>query len=127
MMHSREEKALGRWFEAWIQKDASAIGEVFAKEIVYSECYGPVYRGLEQIRRWFGDWNQKGRVLEWTIRETYRDGDCLIAVWFFLCEFEGNTDGFDGVTISRFDAEGKIISLREFQSKAEHTLVYGEA
>lgn len=64
-------------------------------------------------------------MLEWTIKEVYRDGDALIAVWYFLCDYEGSIGGFDGVTIARFDSDEKIASLREFQSKAEHILPYG--
>ena len=78
------------------------------------------------LRRWFSDWNQNGRVLEWTIKETYRDGDVLIAVWYFLCDYEGSIGSFDGVTIARFDDEEKIISLREYQSDSKHVFPYGE-
>ena len=125
MRNSGKEAAIRRWFEAWLAQDASAIDDVFDEEIVYSECYGPEYRGISQIHRWFDDWNRKGRVLEWTIREMYCDADCLIAVWYFRCEYEGNTDGFDGVTLAKINEDGKIASLREFQSKAEHILPYG--
>ena len=43
-----------------------------------------------------------------------------------LCDYEGNVDGFDGVTIAEFDADMKICDLKEFQSKAEHNYPYGE-
>ncbi|MBR5288604.1 MAG: nuclear transport factor 2 family protein [Clostridia bacterium] len=119
-------RTLERWFAAWIERDASVINDVFAGKIVYSECYGPEYRGIGQIHRWFDEWNRKGRVLEWTIRESYCDGDTIIAVWYFCCEYEGNTAGFDGVTIARFGAEGKITSLREFQSDPKHVFPYGK-
>ena len=121
-----KESSLRRWFSAWIDRDAGVIDEVFAQNIVYSECYGPEYRGLAQIHRWFADWNQKGRVLEWTIREMYCDGDALIAVWYFLCDYEGSVGGFDGVTIAKFSEEGKIVSLREYQSDSKHVFPYGE-
>lgn len=44
----------------------------------------------------------------------------------FECDYEGNVDGFDGVTIAEFDADMKICDLKEFQSKAEHNYPYGE-
>ena len=34
----------------------------FTENAVYTECYGPEYRGIEQIEKWFADWNKKGRV-----------------------------------------------------------------
>lgn len=46
--------------------------------------------------------------------------------WYFKCDYEGNVDGFDGVTIAEFDANMKICDLKEFQSKAEHYCPYGE-
>lgn len=95
-------------------------------EIVYSECYGPEYRGIEQIKRWFSAWNAVGRVLQWRIDEMHRDGDMLVATWFFLCRYDGEVGGFNGVTLARFDEANRIISLREFQSMAEHELPYGE-
>lgn len=44
----------------------------------------------------------------------------VIAEWYFKCNYEGNADDFDGVTIAEFDDDMKICELREFQSKAEH-------
>ncbi len=117
---------LKRWFSAWIEQDAGEIDEVFAEGIVYSECYGPEYRGIAQIKRWFEDWNRRGRVIEWIIRESWQEGDTVVAEWYFRCEYDGEMDGFDGVTIARFGDEGKIVHLREFQSKAEHIFPYGE-
>ena len=72
------------------------------------------------------DWNCRGRVLVWDIREIYQDGDHLIAEWYFQCVFDGVTDGFDGVSLIRFNPVGKIVSLREYQSKSEHIYPYGE-
>lgn len=37
------------------------------ENIVYSECYGPEYRGISQIVKWFVEWNKRGKVLEWNI------------------------------------------------------------
>ena len=117
---------LQKYFLAWIDGDIETVGALFSDDIVYTECYGPEYRGIDQILRWFGDWNRKGRVLEWTIKRTFEQGDTIIAEWYFECEYEGNTDGFDGVTIADFDGSGKIVRLCEFQSKAEHYFPYEE-
>jgi len=120
------EQALRSWFSAWIDRNAAVIDEIFADSVAYSECYGPEYRGIGQVKRWFQVWNRKGSVLRWDMHETFRDGDVLIATWYFCCEYEGKTDGFDGVTIAQFDKNGKIVSLREFESKAEHVFPYGD-
>lgn len=52
-------------------------------------------------------------------------GNTAVVEWFFQCDYEGNVDGFDGVTIAEFDADMKICDLKEFQSKAEHYYPYG--
>lgn len=115
---------IGRWFEAWLRQDAAGLEELFAPDAVYSECYGPEYHGLPQIRQWFADWNQRGRVLQWDIRRIRHCGETAVAEWYFCCDYGGNVDGFDGVSLIDFDREGKIAALREFQSKAEHCFPY---
>ena len=88
--------------------------------------YGPEYHGLAQILRWFKDWNARGRVLEWSVKRVIEKDRTAVAEWYFKCEYDGVTDGFDGVTIADFDENGKIVKLCEFQSKAEHYYPYGE-
>lgn len=115
-----------KYFQAWIDVDIKIVKEIFSNDIIYSECYGPEYHGLSQIIHWFEEWNTKGKVLEWTIKQVIEHNKSVIVEWYFKCNYDGNTDGFDGVTIADFDNNGKIISLREFQSKAEHYFPYGE-
>ena len=115
------------YFQAWLEQDLEAVKEIFAENVVYSECYGPEYRGLSQIIRWFTEWNERGRVLEWRIKRALQENKTLVAEWYFQCRYEGVIDGFDGVSIVDFDDEMKIVKLREFQSKAEHYFPYGEA
>lgn len=114
------------YFASWLRQDRSRFADIFADDVVYTECYGPEYHGLGQVERWFDDWNCRGRVLVWDIREIYQDGDHLIAEWYFQCVFDGVTDGCDGVSLIRFNPAGKIVSLREYQSKSEHVYPYGE-
>lgn len=119
-------EAVCSYFAAWLEKNASVLPEVFAKDAVYSKCYGPEYRGLDQIQSWFADWNRRGTVLQWDIKNMISSGNTVCAEWYFRCEYDGNTDGFDGVSWIEFDVEGKICALREFQSKTEHCFPYGQ-
>lgn len=118
-------EAIRTYFAAWLTGDASELPNLFACDAVYSECYGPEYRGLHQIQRWFADWNRRGKVLRWEIRHAIECGNTLCAEWYFQCEYDGNVDGFDGVSWIEFDKDGKIKALREFQSRAEHCFPYG--
>ena len=62
------EEVIRKYFQSWLDKDIDAVKENFSDEVIYSECYGPVYEGIEQIIRWFEDWNRKGTVLQWDIK-----------------------------------------------------------
>lgn len=119
------EDVIKNYFLSWIQKDQTAFADTFSKEIVYSECYGPEYRGITEVIKWFNDWQEHGSVLTWNIKSMIQEKDMLVAEWYFRCVYDGVEDGFDGVSLVRFDAENKIVSLKEFQSKAEHYYPYG--
>ena len=117
---------LRQWFHAWLENDAGSIDHIFTDGIVYSECYGPEYHGIEQIKKWFAEWNKKGKVLEWTIKQMIQQDSILVAEWRFKCIYNDIEDEFDGVTIAEFDNDMRISKLREFQSKAEHYFPYEE-
>ena len=119
-------EVIQKYFKAWLNVDIDVLSDVFSTDIIYSEYYGPEYHGISQILKWFDDWNQKGKVLEWTIKRSIEKNNTIVVEWFFKCEFEGNIDGFDGVTIADFDKEGKINRLCEFQSKPDYYYPYGE-
>lgn len=119
-----QEELVRSWFQAWLDKDGSAITWLFAEDAVYSECYGPEYHGAEQLQQWFADWNQRGTVLEWRIKGFLHDGNHLAVEWYFQCEYDQETGGFDGVSLIEFDENRRIKVLKEFQSKAEHCFPY---
>ena len=62
------EEVIRKYFQCWLDKDIDAVKGIFSDDIIYSECYGPVYKGIGQIIRWFEEWNQKGTVLQWDIK-----------------------------------------------------------
>lgn len=116
----RYTETIEKYFEAWITKDEAVLPIIFSDKVIYTECYGPQYQGVSQIRRWFADWNLRGTVLQWNIKNVLESGNTLCVEWYFRCEYDGVTDGFDGVSWIEFDEAGKIVNLREFQSKSEH-------
>lgn len=113
-----------KYFQSWLDNDVEIVKQTFSENALYSECYGPEYHGLSQIVTWFENWNNKGQVLEWTIKRIFEQNQTLIVEWFFRCNYDGKIDGFDGVTIADFDKDMKILKLCEFQSKAEHYYPY---
>lgn len=122
----QRENVITRYFQAWMDKDGTVLRQTFADDAVYTESYGPEHRGLPQIERWFADWITRGVVLQWPVKRFIHQGNVAVAEWYFACDYDHTTSGFDGVTIAEFNDAGKIVSLREFQSKAEHYSPYAE-
>lgn len=125
MEKAKREKLIEAYFYMWVQRDFALIDRIFSPDILYSECYGPEYRGLDEIRMWIEEMTQKQRVLEWTIKRYVHQGDTAAVEWFFKDEVEGAVRGFDGVSLVDFAADGRIAAIREFASKAEHIRPYG--
>lgn len=115
-----KEKLIKRYFQSWINKNSSTLNATFASNIIYSECYGPEYHGLATVEKWFDDWNKKGTVLKWDIKQFIHQGNKTAVEWYFQCEYENEIGEFDGVSLIEFDHDGLIISLKEFQSKLPH-------
>ena len=44
-------EVIRKYFQWWLDKDCDAVKEIFSDDIIYSECYGPVYNGIGQIIR----------------------------------------------------------------------------
>ena len=88
-----------KYFQAWINKDIEVVKQTFSENAIYSECYGPEYHGLSQIEKWFEDWNNKGQVLEWTIKRILECNNTLIAEWYFKCDYDGIVDSMSIIQI----------------------------
>ena len=84
----------------------------------------PEYHGIRQIQQWFHDWNQKGTVQKWDVKQIYISRNTAIIEWYFQCNYCNTPGAFDGVTIAQFDGNNKIYNLKEFQSKCDHEYPY---
>lgn len=116
----QREQCVHDYFSAWLHKDASVWRKSFADDAAYSECHGPCYRGVEMLERWFRDWNERQTVTIWRIKQFLHDGLRCAVEWHFACRNNsGESAAFDGVSLIEFTADGKIVSIKEFQAKAE--------
>lgn len=118
------ESVIVSYFQSWINKDSSKLTEIFSADITYIECYGPEYQGVEMIKRWFHDWNQKGTVLQWDIKQFIHQDNVTAVEWYFKCEYMGNVSDFDGVSLIEFDQDNRIVNVKEFQSELPHYCPY---
>lgn len=120
------EDIIQKYFESWLQKDSSGLKEIFHPNAIYIESYGPAYRGINEILQWFNDWNKSGSVLRWDIKRFVHDGNNTVCEWCFECEYNGNADGFNGVSWITFEEQDKIIELKEFVSKTPNNYPYSK-
>ena len=121
-MKGREE-IIKKYFDSWLNNNSSVLKEIFDEKIVYSECYGPEYDGIDTVETWFKEWNKRGKVLVWDIHQ----GNKSVAEWYFKCKYDGEIGEFDGVSIIEFNNANYIINLKEFQSKIPHYYPYGNS
>lgn len=54
---TQKEDIVKRYFQSRLDKNIEPLKDIFADDIIYSECYEPKYHGLPQILKWFSDWN----------------------------------------------------------------------
>ena len=118
------EKIIKTYFESWLNNNALILEDIFDSKIIYSECYGPEYHGIEIIKRWFGDWNKQGQVLIWDIKQFIHEANISVVEWHFKCEYNREIGEFDGISLIEFNNVNKIISIKEFQSKTPHYFLY---
>jgi hypothetical protein len=123
LMNEREE-IIKNYFKSWISNNCKILREIFDTEIIYSECYGPEYRGIKVVERWFKDWNERGEVFAWDIKQFIHSSNITVVEWYFKCKYDGDIGEFDGVSLMEFNKDNRIISLKEFQSKIPHYYPY---
>lgn len=113
-MRTRE-NMLRAWFDMWLEKQDAGIDEMFAPDAVYIESWGPEYRGVARIRHWFEEWNARGTVLAWEIRQFIHQVDQTVVEWYFHSAMrDGREEEFEGVSLVRWTRDGKIRLLQEF-------------
>lgn len=103
------------WFDMWLKKKCTGIEKIFSDDAVYTESWGPKYCGLQNIAHWFNEWNTRGTVLKWDIKQFFHKENQTVVEWYFKNEMkDGNIDEFDGVSLIEWNSENKICSLKEF-------------
>ena len=110
-----QERMLRLWFEMWLQRADLGIVNIFSSDAIYIESWGPEYRGVEQIKLWFEEWNTRGRVLQWDIKQFFHKEGQTVVEWYFKnTMYNGTVEAFDGMSLVQWDPEGKICFLKEF-------------
>ena len=72
-MKREKERIIRSWFEMWLHKEDTDIQDLFEENAVYIESWGPKYHGAEKIKHWFYEWNTRGEVLKWDIKQIFHN------------------------------------------------------
>ena len=111
----QRESKIRQWFSMWLDKQDTGIEELFAPDAVYIESWGPEYYGSGKIKLWFDEWNSRGTVERWNIRQYFHKGDQTVVEWVFRCAMtDGTIQSFDGLSLIRWNEAGQICFLQEF-------------
>lgn len=111
----KRERLIQQLFQMWVDGKDSGILDIFSKDAIYIESWGPEYKGAEKIKIWFDEWNTRGKVLVWNIKQYFHQSDQTAVEWYFKCSMNDETvQGFDGVSIIHWTDDDKITYLKEF-------------
>ena len=119
-----KEQIIRAYFKSWIKQDISVIKNNFAENIIYSECYGPIYRNKSEVLKWFKDWNQNGKVLLWNIKQIILAQSKAVVEWHFKCNDQSKINEFDVVSLITFNKQNQIIEVKEFKADYKHCFPY---
>ena len=115
MNRQEKEKALRRWFAMWLKGKDTGISRLFAPQAVYTGSWGPQYRGADKIKHWFDEWNTRGKVLQWDIKQFFHQGSQTAVQWYFKNRLQnGQSEEFEGISLIVWNKRGQIMSLTEY-------------
>jgi len=114
----KREQTIQLWFNMWLQGKDTGIENIFSEDCIYIESWGPKYAGLKKVKHWFDEWNARGKVLTWEIKQYFHKGSQTIVEWYFKNSMDdGRIENFDGVSLITWATDGKIKCLQEFGCK----------
>ena len=109
------ETIIRRWFDMWLQKKDLGIAEMFSDNATYIESWGPEYHGSAKIKLWFDEWNTRGTVLQWDIKQFFHKANQTMVECYFKNQMnDGKVEAFDGISLVEWTNDDKILFLKEF-------------
>ncbi len=113
-MNKREE-IVRLWFDMWLQQKDLGIDDIFTEDVLYIESWGPKYENRTTVKHWFEEWNKRGNVLAWEIKQYFHKENQTVVEWYFKNEMnDGRIEEFDGMSLIEWTSDNKIQFLKEF-------------
>lgn len=99
----------------WLKKEDMGICDIFSEDALYIESFGPEYKTSKKIKLWFDEWNKRGDVLRWDIKQFFHKDSQTIVEWYFEDLMnDGKIEIFDGMSLIKWNEDNKICFLKEF-------------
>lgn len=118
------ERTIREYFSMWVTKDFSRLEEIISANCIVQESSGPCYLSLTEMSQWIEKKIEQQDVLSWQIKEIWPSiDDTFFVVWNYTA-VEKQAINFDGISLIHFDRIGCIDTVKNFQSKSEHSFPY---
>ena len=112
---NEREKIVRQWFDMWITQQDTGIDDIFTENVIYIESWGPEYNGRKTVKHWFEEWNTRGKVVVWDMKQFFHKGNQTVVEWYLKNEMDGGiTEEFDGISLIEWTEDNKIKYLKEF-------------
>jgi hypothetical protein len=118
------ETAARRWADtcsrAWPQRDVEAIAALYADTAVYrSSAFRPPDLGLAGVRRYLNENLPVEENIECWFGQPIVSGDRAAVEWWGSWTEQDQELTFAGVTVLRFDGQGKVVEHRDYDNHIE--------
>ncbi len=121
------EKIIKQWFDMWLRQKDTGIENIFTENAVYIESWCPQYIGRNKIKHWFDEWNTRGKVTVWDIKQFFHKENQTVVEWFFKDKMNnGKEESFDGISLIKWTDENKISLIKEFGCNIDRYDPYGD-
>jgi hypothetical protein len=108
------------WSRAWPERDAEAIAALYSDAVVYrSLAFRGPDLGLAGVRRYLGQEFSAEQNIQCRFGEPIASGDRAAVEWWASWTEHGQEVTFAGVTVLRFDEEGKVVDHRDYDNHVE--------
>lgn len=112
---NEREQIIQLWFKMWLTQQDLGMDDIFAEDVIYTESWSPKYNNRQVVKHWFNEWNTRGKVMEWKIKQFFHKDNQTVVEWYFKNEMNnGNIEEFDRMSLIVWTADNKIKSLKEF-------------
>ncbi|MDY4280806.1 MAG: nuclear transport factor 2 family protein [[Pasteurella] mairii] len=122
------EKIIRLWFDMWLTQQDLGIDGIFLDDVICIESWGPKYENRQTVKHWFNEWNTRGKVLTWDIKQFFHKDNQTIVAWYFKNKMNGGkVEAFDGISLIVWTADNKIKVVKEFGCNCNNYNPYKES